>query len=105
MTFRSSAVLLTFASALTAATIDLRQAVVVVRPGDLPAAEKTAATVLVEEVERRSGIRLPIATSWPTDRIAIAITGLPNAPSWGRTVPAPPAPPESFRLRAEDRAV
>src|SRR4051812_8899579 len=103
MTLRSCAALLTFASALTAATIDLRRAVVVVRPGELPAAERTAATVLVEEVERRSGIRLPVATSWPTDRVAIAISGSPTA--WSRTIPAPPAGAESFRLRAEDGAV
>src|SRR5690242_17888918 len=103
MTLRSCAALLSFASALTAATVDLRRAVVVVRPGELPPAEKTAATVLVEEVERRSGIRLPIATTWPADRAAIAITGAPTA--WGRNVPTPPAKPDAFRLRAEDRAV
>src|SRR6478672_8592453 len=103
MTLRSCVALLSFASALTAATVDLRRAVVVVRPGDLPPAEKTAATVLVEELERRSGIRLPVATEWPADRVAIAITGTPTA--WGRTVPAPPARPEAFRLRVEGRAV
>src|SRR5690349_8821458 len=94
MTLRSCAALLSFASALTAATVDLRRAVVVVRPGELPPAEKTAATVLVEEVERRSGIRLPIATTSPTDRPAIAIT-----------VTEPPGRPESFHLRADNRTV
>ena len=97
-------VLFLFASALGAATLDLPRATVVVRPGDLPPAEKTAAAVLVEELERRTGIRLPITSTWPADGLAIAITGAPAA-SWGRTVPAAPSRPEGFRLRAEDRAI
>jgi hypothetical protein len=45
--------LFTIVAPLFGATIDLHDAVVVVRPGVLPNAEKTAVTVLVEEVEKR----------------------------------------------------
>src|SRR5260370_14245447 len=45
-----------------AGTIDLSQAVVVVRPGPLANAEKAAAVVLIEEMQKRSGIRLPEST-------------------------------------------
>ncbi len=58
----------------SAAKVDLRQAVVVTRPDQAPEAERTAATMLVEELERRSGIRLPIATSLPAGRVAVSIT-------------------------------
>ena len=87
-----------FASALGAATLDLHRATVVVRPGDLPPAEKTAAAVLVEELERRTGIRLPITSTWPADGLAIAITGAP-ATAWGRPVPAAPSRPEGCTTR------
>jgi hypothetical protein len=59
---------------LFGATVDLRDAVVVVRAGVLPNAEKTAATVLVEEVEKRTGVRLNTSSTWPADRPVIAIT-------------------------------
>jgi hypothetical protein len=61
---------------LFGATVDLRDAVVVVRPGVLPNAEKTAATVLVEEVEKRTGLRLNTSSTWPADRPVIAITSV-----------------------------
>jgi hypothetical protein len=59
---------------LFGATIDLRDAVVVVRPGALPNAEKTAATVLVEEIEKRTGVHLNTSSQWPVDKPVIAIT-------------------------------
>ncbi len=58
------------------AGIDLTQAVVVVRPGVLPNAEATAAKVLIEEIEKRTGIRLGTSTSWPEGKPAIAITSV-----------------------------
>jgi len=67
--------------------VDLGVAMVVVRPGDLPNAEKAAATVLVEEVEKRSGIRLETSTNWPVGRAVIAITSEPEGRVWGRDVP------------------
>ena len=70
------------------ATIDLRDAVVVVRPGVLPNAEKTAAAVLVEEVEKRTGVRLNTSTQWPDDKPVIAIT----------STGSPVTKPEGYRL-------
>ena len=55
---------------------DLTHAVVVVRTGDLPNAEKMAATVLVDEVEKRTGIRWATATTEPEAGPAIVITSL-----------------------------
>ena len=60
-----------------AGTVDLRQAVVVVRQGPLANAEKAAAVVLIEEIEKRSGIRLMKSTSWPQGKTVIAITSEP----------------------------
>jgi hypothetical protein len=53
------------ALAAFAGSINLRRAAVVVGPGDVPAPERTAATVLVEELEKRSGVRLPVVSQWP----------------------------------------
>src|SRR5579862_8895469 len=70
----SFCVLLLCGASYGAGRIDLSQAVVVVRPGVLPNAEATAAKVLTEEVEKRTGIRLATSTDWPEGRAAIAIT-------------------------------
>ena len=58
----------------TAFSADLTRAVVVVRPGVLPEAERTAAIVLVEEVEKRTGIRMASATAMPVGQPAIVLT-------------------------------
>jgi hypothetical protein len=87
------------------AGVDLSRAVVVIRPGALPNAEKAAATVLVEELEKRSGIRLPVSTSWPRDKAVIAITAEANVPQWNRPVPALKAKrAEGYRLFLEETA-
>jgi hypothetical protein len=80
--------------------IDLRDAVVLTRPGEVPPAEKTAATVLVEEVEKRTGIHLRTATEWPESGAVIAITSTPAVAGW-RPVPTRPAQPEGYRLLAQ----
>src|SRR6266704_1563319 len=61
-----------------ASLIDLRRAVVVIRLGELRNAEKTAATVLIDEVFKRTGIRLRTSTSWPATRPTIAVTSQPK---------------------------
>lgn len=81
-----------------AASIDLTKAVVVVRSGRLPLAEQTAATVLVEELEKRSGIRLPVSTEWPDGRAVIAIASGQGGAERPSRMPAAPAAAESFRL-------
>ena len=75
---------------IAAAPIDLTKATVVIRAGDLPAAEKIASTILVEEIERRTGVRLKVVTDWPPmmsggsnqpDPV-IAISTICNPPAW-----------------------
>jgi len=89
------------------ASIDLSQAVVVVRPGTVPNAEKTAAIVLIEELQKRTGIRLATSTSWPEGKAAIAITSKTSVPEWGRAVPMrsgsnlPETRPEGYRIYLE----
>lgn len=83
---------------LTAAVLDVSRAVVVVRPGELPAAEKTAAAVLVEEMELRSGVRLRVDSHWPANGPVIAVTSTRNVPEWGRQIPETTARSEGFRF-------
>ncbi|MBI5095223.1 MAG: hypothetical protein HZB26_22665 [Candidatus Hydrogenedentes bacterium] len=80
--------LLLGSTAWAAGSVDLSGATLVVRPGKLPNAEKAAATVLVEEVEKRTGIHLPTATKWPNGKAVIAITSAPKAQAWGKSIPA-----------------
>jgi hypothetical protein len=54
-------------------TVDLSSAVVVVRTGEVPLAETTAARMFVEEIEKRTGIRLATTTHRPEGKAAIVI--------------------------------
>src|SRR4051794_30295215 len=81
--------------------VDLRRATIVIRPGDLPNAERTAASVLVEEIASRCGIRLAVSTAWPADGAVIAITSERQVPAWNRAVPAGETRPEGFRLSVQ----
>ena len=97
--------LLCMPAAQAAEQLDLSSAVVVQRPGDLPNAEQTAATVLVEEIEARSGIRPATSTTWPKGKTVIAITSQPNGPEWGRDLPENlETRPEGYRLFVDVRA-
>jgi hypothetical protein len=93
-----------------ASSLDLRKAVVVVRPGEVPLPERTAATVLIEELEKRSGIRLSKSTSWPEGQTVIAITSQRNVPGWKHRVPLrygsdlPETRPDGYRLYIEQRS-
>lgn len=99
MKVMASLALLLCAGGILSAGVDLSQAVVVVRPGQLPNAERTAAAVLLEEVEKRTGIRLRTSTSWPQRQPVIAITSDTTAPAWGRVAPAfAKNRPEGYRL-------
>src|SRR5690242_294082 len=88
-----------------AARIDLRRATVVVRPGDLPNAERTTATMFVVEIAKRCGIRLRIASDWPASGPVIAITSERQVPAWKRPVPVRPGNAETraegYRLYVE----
>ena len=69
--------------------IDLAGVAVVIRPGELPSAERMAAVVLIEEVERRTGVRLSTSVTWPEGKTVIAISSQLHVPTWGRAIPAP----------------
>jgi hypothetical protein len=69
------------ACSFPANAIDLSHATIVVRSGSLPAAEKTAADVLVSEIARRTGIRLSVSTAPPASGPVITLTGNGGAES------------------------
>jgi hypothetical protein len=84
--------------------INLANAVIVVRTGERPAAEKIAPTILSEEILRRTGIRLPVTETWPGDaKTVIAISTKTDRPAWHDHVDAAsettPAWSESFSIR------
>lgn len=76
------------------AGLDLSQAVVVVRRGEVPEAERTAARVLVEEVEKRTGIRLPVAATRPAETRSAIVFEKANG-----------VPAEGFRIATEGTTV
>jgi hypothetical protein len=62
--------------------VDLTRATIVTPP-TLSVQERTAVRVLVEEVEKRTAIRLPVASRWPDDTLpAIGVGPLATASSW-----------------------
>lgn len=85
--------MLCLTTAARAAPLDLTRAVVVVRGGSLPEAERTAAMVLVEEVERRTGVRLPVSTSAEPGEAAIHLTTASALP-----MPVPALRAEGYHL-------
>lgn len=90
-----------------AAQLDLTNAVVVVSSGVREQAEKVAATILVEEVAKRTGLTLEVRTDAPASgQPAIVITTKSNRPPWfDQTHPVdhqllPPTQPEGFLIQA-----
>ena len=71
-----------------ASEIDLTSATIVIRGSDAPPPERTAATVLTEEVEKRTGIRWPVATVWPSDGPVVVVTSGGDKTLHGTPVPA-----------------
>lgn len=73
---------------------DLTEAVIVVRAETTSNAERAAADVLVEEFEKRTGVRLAVSTEWPSTGPVIALAGgeppeeWPHADGYGAEVPA-----------------
>ncbi len=88
--------------------IDLRAAAVLT-PANLSTQERTAVRMLVEEVRKRSLVRLPVVTAWPSEATpVIAVGPLATARTWlgragPRAVNARPPGREGYRLRV-DRA-
>jgi hypothetical protein len=100
---------LCFAAPSATATIDLSKAVVVSRPGELSSAEQTSATVLIEEVRKRTGINLNASSSWPKEGPVIAITSQTQVPGWNHSVPvravssaSPEAHADGYRLYVDE---
>lgn len=93
-----------------ATPLDLSKAVVISRPGEIPSPEKTAARVLVEELEKRTGIRLDTSTNWPEGRPVIAITSQRTVPGWKVLTPMregsglPESKPDGYRLYVQERS-
>jgi PKD repeat protein len=84
--------------------VNLTGAVLVTRAGTLPAAEAMAATVLVEEIEKRTGITIPRTTTWPTSGLVIALMSREGQPAKHAAKVSPSRAPEGFRMFAEQRA-
>jgi hypothetical protein len=76
-----------FVGAQAADGIDFTTATVVVRSGDVPIAERTAAEVLVEEVEQRTGLRWTVSEQWPEQGTAIALCSGGSGGVAGRDAP------------------
>ena len=86
-----------------AESIDLTKATIVIRSGDLPAAEKIAPTILVEEIQRRTGVQWKISSDWPRQADPIvAISTIANPPAWqkeiGSTSGSVPQRAEAFSI-------
>jgi hypothetical protein len=90
-----------------AARIDLRSAQVVV-PLDVSGPERKAVEMLLDEIAKRTRVRLPIANAWPADAktpvIAVgqasALRKLDRSVADALGTSDKPGPPEGYRLKA-----
>ena len=87
----------------SAEPISLAKAVVVVRAGALPAAEKVSSTILTEEIVKRTGVAWDVTTEWPTKaETVIAISTLSHEPAWkskvAHSIGAVPRKDEAFGI-------
>ena len=72
----------TAAPAADPSLVDLTRAAVVT-PGSLNVQERTAIRVLVEEIEKRTTVRLPVSAQWPADTVAVIAVGpLGTSTNW-----------------------
>lgn len=87
--------------ALLVAALNLNQAVVVTPP-KLAGPEQKAVTMLVEEIEKRTGIRWPVSRQWPTSAgpVVVVTPAASLAEFRGRyqNEPAAPTGAEGYRL-------
>lgn len=83
--------------------VDLTHAAIVT-PATLSVQERTAIRVLVEEIEKRTNVRLPVSSQWPAETVAaIAVGPLASSSNWAgaglRGLISAPAPGrEGYRL-------
>lgn len=75
------------ASIAYAEPVSLAKAVVVIRSGELPAAEKVSSTILTEEITKRTGVTWNVTSDWPSKaETVIAISTLSQEPSWKKQI-------------------
>ncbi|WP_162418792.1 hypothetical protein [Cyclobacterium roseum] len=86
--------------------LDLSKAVILVTPQIASPMQETVSTILVEEIENRSGIRLELGSDWESDtQIALALSS--DESLYGKTVPsrkgfdAPEQEKEGYRIFQE----
>jgi hypothetical protein len=108
--FLIAALFAVLSAPVQADALDFSKATVVVREGNLPAAEKTAPTVLTEEIARRTVVKWNVAARWPAKADAvIALSVKSTPPAWKDRIPASaldsPAldHAEGFSIRIRDR--
>jgi len=83
--------------------VDITRAAIVT-PASLNVQERTAVRVLVEEVAKRTNVRLPVSAQWPAVGVpAIAVGAIATASSWAaaglRGAASAPVPgPEGYRV-------
>jgi len=97
-----------FASAIASAEIDLTDALLLTREGDIPSPERMAVRVLQEEVERRAGVRWAAQTEWPSGQAVIAVAVRNESMISLRKFPAPKSAdspeqkPEGYRILVDN---
>ena len=69
--------------------IDLTHAVVVIRGGALPTAEKIAPVILTEEMVKHTGSRWSVTDEWPADKQPVIALSTVTAPRVGRSMSQP----------------
>src|SRR5215469_13296939 len=67
--------------------IELTTATVVVRENGAPDAEKTAVTVLIEEAEKRTGVRWARSVGWPESGAVVVATSNLDGVAGGQNAP------------------
>jgi hypothetical protein len=82
-----ASLLATLCSMPRSADIDLTAATVVVRENGAPLAEKTAVTVLIEEAEKRTGVRWTQRAGWPESGTVVVATSNLDDVAGGRNAP------------------
>jgi hypothetical protein len=78
-------------AALAADAVDLSHATIVIRNGNLAAAEKIAPVILSEEIEKRAGVKWAITDRWPDagkGAPVIAVGADPIPAEWRAHLPA-----------------
>lgn len=102
--------LLTFAILIPGAdALDLSKATVVFSPTEAPSVANAAVTVLVEEIEKRTGLTLPVSPDWPDAGPVICI--VPQATGLATLYPVePPAlavpdNPEGYAIATDEHGV